>query len=88
MDADLHHGVVAFEPLSRGREAVMLGRVLVGEIVPMDTGAHGVCFRLALPDISSRSWRPARDVDAAREIVLRKINDWLNAAGLRPVRQL
>lgn len=86
MDADLHQGVVAFQPLARGREAVMLGRVLVGEIMPTGGGPHTVCFRLALPDVSSSSWSPARDASAARNIILHRINDWLNAAGLRPVR--
>ena len=34
MGGELHEGVAAFQPLSPGREAVMLGRVQVGEISP------------------------------------------------------
>lgn len=84
MNADLHEGVVAFQPLTLGREAVMLGRVQVGEIMPTAAGRHQACFRLTLPDVSASSWRPARDLAEARRLACVKINDWLNAAGLRP----
>lgn len=81
MAGESHEGVVAFRPLTLGREAVMLGRVTVGEIMP-----HGnrVCFRLTLPEASATAWRPADDTAEARRLVLIKINDWLNAADLRP----
>jgi hypothetical protein len=78
--------MVAFLPLALGREQIMLGRVPVGEIGP----AHGprarfpICFRLDLPGASSRAWQPARDAADARRQALGKINDWLNAAALRP----
>jgi hypothetical protein len=62
----------------------MLGRVQVGEIMPTDGGRHQACFRLALPDASASSWRPAADIADARRLALVKINDWLNAADLRP----
>jgi hypothetical protein len=84
MAGESHDGVVAFRPLTLGREAVMLGRVQVGEIMPTDGGRHQACFRLLLPDASATSWRPARDVADARRLALVKINDWLNAADLRP----
>lgn len=84
MGRESHDGVVAFEPLTLGREAVMLGRVRVGEIMPLDWGRHHACFRLTLPDASASSWRPAPDIAEARRLVLAKINDWLNAADLRP----
>jgi hypothetical protein len=85
MGGESHDGVVAFKPLTLGREAVMLGRVQVGEIMPTDGGRHQACFRLMLPEAStSSSWRPARDVADARRLALVKINDWLNAADLRP----
>lgn len=85
MNADLHEGVVAFEPLTLGREAVMLGRVQVGEIMSTDGGRHQACFRLTLPEAStSAAWRPARDIAEARRLACVKINDWLNAADLRP----
>jgi hypothetical protein len=84
-----HEGVVAFLPLALGREQIMLGRVPVGEIGP----AHGtrsrfpMCFRLDLPGASSRAWHPARDATDARRQAVGKINDWLNAADLRPNRE-
>ena len=84
MAAQPHDGVVAFTPLALGREAVMLGRVQVGEIMPTDGGRHQACFRLMLPDVSASSWRPAVDFADARRMALLKINDWLNAADLRP----
>ena len=62
----------------------MLGRVQVGEIMPTDGGRHQACFRLSLPDASASSWRPAADIADARRLSLVKINDWLNAADLRP----
>jgi hypothetical protein len=84
MAGESHEGVVAFKPLALGREAVMLGRVTVGEIMPSDGGRHQACFRLLLPEISASAWRPARDIEDARRLALVKINDWLNAADLRP----
>ena len=85
MGGELHEGVVAFRTLALGREAVMLGRVQVGEIMPADGGRHQACFRLLLPDASATSWRPARDLADARRLSLIKINDWLNAAGVAPI---
>lgn len=86
MARELHDGVVAFTPLPAGREAVMLGRVQVGEIGPVHDprSLYPVCFRLDLPLLYSKAWQPARDIEDARRQTLAKINDWLNAAGLRP----
>jgi hypothetical protein len=85
MDVESHDGVVAFKPLTLGREAVMLGRVQVGEIMPTERGRHQACFRLTLPEAStSSSWRPCADIADARRLACVKINDWLNAADLRP----
>jgi hypothetical protein len=81
MGGELHEGVVEFRPLTLGREAVLLGRVTVGEIMPH---GHRTCFRLTLPEASATAWRPADDMAEARRLVLIKINDWLNAADLRP----
>jgi hypothetical protein len=86
MSGEAHDGVVAFRALTLGREAVMLGRVQVGEIMPTDGGRHQACFRLTLPEASTSSmWRPARDLADARRLALVKINDWMNAAGVRPM---
>ena len=86
MGGELHDGVVAFGPLSPGRESIMLGRVQVGEISPSTDPRSRVpmCFRLDLPGTSSRAWIPARDAADARRQALARINDWMTAAGLRP----
>jgi len=84
MGGELHDGVVAFEPLTLGREAVMLGRVRVGEIMPIERGHWQACFRLQLPEASAASWCPTRSFEEARRLAAIKINDWLNAADLRP----
>jgi len=86
MAGDSHDGVVAFRPLSAGREAIVLGLVDIGEISPVldPRSRFEMCFKLDLPGSSSRAWQPARDVDDARRQVLMRINDWLNAAGVRP----
>jgi hypothetical protein len=84
MAGESYAGVVTFQSLALGREAVMLGRVQVGEIMPMERGRFSACFRLSLPDASASSWRPARDLNDARRLATIKINDWLNAADLRP----
>jgi hypothetical protein len=85
MAGEEHEGVVAFQPAALGRETIMLGRVQVGEIMPIERGAFTASFRLLLPEASATSWRPARDVADARRLALIKINDWLNAAGVRPM---
>jgi hypothetical protein len=86
MTISLHEGVVAFRPLSPGREQIVLGAVNVGEIMPTSLGSRcPTCFRIALPDASSMAWQPARDVADARRRAIEKINDWMIAAGLRPV---
>jgi hypothetical protein len=85
MASAAHEGVVTFEPLTLGREAVLLGKVRVGEIHTIAGDRYRACFRLNLPEASaSTSFRPASDVDDAKRLALIKINDWLNAAGLVP----
>ena len=86
MDGELHQGVVAFQPASPGRETIMLGRVPVGEIAPTHDprGRYPTCFRIDLPLMSSAAWIPARDIPDAQRQAIGKINDWLNAADLRP----
>lgn len=85
MAVQVHEGVVAFQPAALGRETILLGRVQVGEIMPIERGAFTASFRLLLPEASATSWRPARDVGEARRLALIKINDWLNAAGVAPL---
>lgn len=80
-----HDGIVAFRQLALGREAVMLGRVQVGEIMQISGDRYGASFRLLLPEASATAWRPAQDMAAARRSALIKINDWLNAARLQPI---
>ncbi|WP_439399027.1 hypothetical protein ACRQ5Q_16825 [Bradyrhizobium sp. PMVTL-01] len=76
---------MSFEPLTLGREAVLLGKVRVGEIIPLEAGRHQACFRLTLPDASaSIAWWPVADIADARRLAAIKINDWMQAAGLVP----
>ncbi|QOG20431.1 hypothetical protein [Bradyrhizobium sp. SEMIA] len=85
MASEAHEGVVSFEPLALGREAVLLGKVRVGEIIPLDGSRYQACFRLTLPDASaSIAWWPVADISAARRLVAIKIDDWIQAAGLVP----
>lgn len=84
MAGESHEGVVAFEPASLGRETIRLGRVQVGEIIPIERGHYAASFRLHLPEASATSWRPVHSFEEARRLAAIKINDWLNAAGLRP----
>ncbi len=84
MGGESHEGVVVFQPASFGRETILLGRVQVGEIMPIERGHWAASFRLHLPEASASSWRPARTMDEARRLATIKINDWLNAADLRP----
>lgn len=86
MGTDPHEGVVAFRPLTPGRQAIVLGLVDIGEISPTldPRSRYPTCFRLDLPGCSSRAWTPARDVDDAKRQAIAMINDWLNAADLRP----
>ncbi|WP_316214322.1 hypothetical protein [Bradyrhizobium sp. SZCCHNR2032] len=87
MGGDFYEGVVAFAPLSPGRESIMLGLVQVGEISPTmhPSARHPTCFRLDLPGVSSRAWHPSRSIEDARRLAAEKINDWICAAGLTPV---
>jgi hypothetical protein len=87
MTVELHEGVVAFKPLTPGRENILLGRIHVGEISPTvdPLSRYPFCYRLVLPEASSRAWQPARDVIDARRQAIEKINDWMIAAGLRPI---
>ena len=73
---------ITFAPIAMGRLAVMLGRVQVGEIMPIG-GRHQACFKVALPEAASCAWRPARDLDEAKKLARCAIGDWLAAAGLR-----
>ncbi|WP_316228359.1 MULTISPECIES: hypothetical protein [unclassified Bradyrhizobium] len=86
MGGDLYEGVVAFAPLSPGRESIMLGLVQVGEISPTmhPSARHPTCFRLDLPGVSSRAWHPSRSIEDARRLAAEKIGEWIDAAGLLP----
>jgi hypothetical protein len=87
MATDLHEGVVEFRSLSSGRKSIMLGAVQVGEITPTadPRSRFPVCFRIRLPDATSGAWCPAPSDDEAQRQAAEKINDWLNAAGVRPI---
>ncbi len=86
MSAESHEGVVAFRLLASGRQRILLGTVSVGEISPSmnPRSQFPVCFKIELPDASSRAWQPARDITDARRQALETINDWMIAAGVTP----
>lgn len=81
---DVREGPILFEKLPSGREAAKLGCIVVAEIMPLHHQRHGACFRVMLPDAAITAWRPTRDIEAARRGVASHVNDWMNAADLRP----
>jgi len=87
MSIETHEGVVAFRLLKSGRQEIRLGAIVVGEISPSmnPMSQFPVCFQIRLPDAASSAWHPATDITDARRQALEKINDWMIAAGLRPV---
>lgn len=86
---ELYEGVVAFKLQASGHQHIMLGTLTIGEIsLSMDPRSqYPFCFRLELAGVSSKAWQPARDITDAKRQALEKINDWLIAAGLQPVRR-
>ncbi len=87
MTVETHEGVVAFRLLTSGRQEILLGGIAVGEISPSmnPRSQFPVCFKIELPAASSKAWQPARDVTDAKRQAREKINDWMIAAGLRPI---
>lgn len=79
-------GPITFTPLPSGREAATIGSVQVGEIGPVHDprSRFPICFRVYLPQSAAAAWRPARDEADARRQLSEHVNDWLNAADLRP----
>lgn len=72
--------MVSFAPAADGRELVMLGLVQVGEISPWGGGLS--CWRLWLPSCGGQFGR-AGTLKAAREHLISRIEQWVEAAGLR-----
>ncbi len=86
MSGEVHQGVVAFQPTTPGCEAVMLGRIEVGEIGPVrdPRSRFPFYFRIDLPHSRTNArLNPALSIEDAREQVLAKIGSWLILAGLR-----
>lgn len=87
MNGEVHQGVVAFQPTTPGCEAVMLGRIEVGEIGPVrdPRSRFPFYFRIDLPHSRTNArLNPAMSIEDARQKVADKINDWMNAAGVAP----
>lgn len=87
MSQEAHDGVVAFTPLSAGREQVKLGQLTVGEIGPVGDprSQYAYYWGLTLPwAMSQYKLAPARDIEDARKQVVDRIGDWLQLANLRP----
>lgn len=79
---------VIFQRRSGSREFAMLGVIDVGEIIPAATcipGEEGlVIWKLSLP-FSPVCWSRAVMIEIARRELRRRIEDWLDAAGLVPL---
>ena len=88
MSGEMHtDGPVVFKALPSGREAVSIGQIQVGEIGPVHDprSLYPICFQLYLPLIATTGkWTPVRDREEAHRKIRNLINDWLNAADLRP----
>lgn len=74
--------MVTFAPAAEGRELVMLGVVQIGEISPWHGGVS--IWRLWLPSCGP-GFRRAPCLDAARDQITDRIEQWVEAAGLRSV---
>jgi len=76
------HGGIVFEPVASGREVVRLGLVVVGEVAENLGGRQVQAWaRIFLPDVTKRAL-PATSMEDAKEIVRRKVAEWIEAAGL------
>lgn len=78
--------IVTFKPCPFGRETAHLGDKLVGEVAPWGPGAHRAYARVYLPDVARKMY-PAASLADARDAVRREVADWLDGAGLTPVRR-
>jgi len=75
--------MLIYEPSGHGREIVRLGAVTIGEVALNPGGKRVQAWaRIYLPDATSRAL-PATSIEAAKRIVGRKVEEWLEAAGLR-----
>lgn len=74
---------LVFEPSAFGREVVRLGVIVIGEVAPYHGAPRIHAYaRLFLPDVTARPL-PAASIEKARQIVIDKARDWVEAAGLR-----
>lgn len=74
--------MLIYEPSGHGREIVRLGAVVIGEVALNPDGRRVQAWaRVYLPDVTSRPL-PATSIDAAKRIVGRKVEEWLEAANL------
>jgi hypothetical protein len=88
MDGEWHEDVVMFRPAALpGHQAIVLGRVLVGEIGPVadPRSLYPAWYRIDLPHtgVIARV-QPADSVDDAKRRAIETIGNWLKAADLRP----
>jgi hypothetical protein len=79
---------VIFQRRNGAREFAMLGVIDVGEIIPAMTCVPGeeglVIFKLSLP-YAPVCWSRAVPIETARRELRRRIEHWLEAAGLASI---
>ena len=73
--------MIRFEPSAMGREVAKLGLVTIGEVAPNYGPRQRAWVRLFLPDVPKQVL-PASSIEAAKQILERKVREWLEAADL------
>ncbi len=74
--------MIRFEPSLHGREIAKLGAVTIGEVAPHYGGRQQKAWaRIFLPDVP-KQLLPATSIEAAKQILERKVREWLEAADL------
>ncbi len=74
---------IHFEPREDGRFDAMLGVICVGQIIALDHPQMRTAWLVTLPPSMSSNWRPAVNTEVAKDAVIKRVNTWLHAAGLR-----
>lgn len=76
--------MLIFEPCGDGREVARLGGIMVGEVALNPSGRRVQAWaRVYLPDVPMRTRAvPATSIDAAKRIIGKTVEEWLEAANL------
>jgi hypothetical protein len=74
--------VLTFTRGELDREVVKLGDVVIGEVAPHHGTRARATFSLRLPDSHPSSFRPARSIAQAREMIRASVSEWFLRAGV------